>query len=239
MNTNLFNQSSRFLDRFFRRVDGLVWDLSTGRLGIQGNDGIITLEVNAAVPAGEGQEAQPASYNISVNPFDGFGLPIPAFAANTPHDQIEVGDLIVGASKVLGWVIEKKPASLVLLSQDGMQKQYNPPKVQVFGQDGSLVVKSLTGLLGDGTQGFQSSLMPLLLLGGDTGLDMDKLIPLMLFQQGNGAGANGMASMLPMLMLLGNGGLGGRALQNAPLGGNVGFGSTGAPPLQIGPRRTR
>lgn len=34
MNTNLFNQSSRFLDRFFRRVDGLVWDLSTGRLGI-------------------------------------------------------------------------------------------------------------------------------------------------------------------------------------------------------------
>jgi hypothetical protein len=197
---NLFNSQSKFLNRLFRKVDGLVWDVTTGKLGIQGNDGVITLEV------AEGEGNRPATFSISVNPFDGFGLPIPAFASNTPHEQIEIGDLIVGSSKVLGWVIEKKPASLVLLGQDGMQKQYNPPKVAVIGQDGCLVVKSLTGLLGgSGAQSLQSSLLPLLMMGEGTNLDLDKLLPIMLFtQQGQGAaGGNALAQMLPMMMMMG------------------------------------
>lgn len=196
---SLFNAQSKFLDRLFRKVDGLVWDVTTGKLGVQSTDGVITLE---ATP---GEGARPTTYSVSVNPFDGFGLPIPAFATNTPHEQIEIGDLIVGSSKVLGWVIEKKPASLVLLGQDGMQKQYNPPKVAVIGQDGCLVVKSLTGLLGGNAQGLQSSLLPLLMMGEGTGLDLDKMLPIMLFtQQGQGAqGGNALAQMMPMMMMMG------------------------------------
>jgi hypothetical protein len=197
---SLFNAQSKFLDRLFRKVDGLVWDVTTGKLGVQGTDGVYTLEETPNEVAG-----RPSTYQISVNPFDGFGLPIPAFATNTPHEQISLGDLIVGAKGVLGWVIEKKPASLVLLAQDGMQKQYNPPKVSIIGQDGSLVVKSLTGLLGNNAQGLQSSLLPLLMMGEGTGLDLDKMLPIMLFtQQGQGAnGGNALAQMMPMMLMMG------------------------------------
>lgn len=202
---NLFNSNSRFLDRFFKKVEGLVWDLSTGKLGVQGGDGIYTIDIQQ--PEGGRGEVQA---QVTVNPFDNFGIAIPAFATNTPLEQIEVGDLIVGQKEVLGWVIKKNTASLVLLDTKGFQKQYNPPKVAVINQGGAMVVKNLTGLLGgDGAQSFQSSLLPLLVMGGDSGLDFEKLIPLMLFtQQGQGgAGAAGLTSLLPLLML--GGGLGG------------------------------
>lgn len=201
---NLFNAQSKFMDRLFRKVDGLVWDVTTGKLGVDSPDGVYTLETTAAIPASEGQVAVPASYNISVNPFDGFGLPIPAFASNTSFEQINAGDLIVGAKGILGWVIDKKVSSLVLLDKDGMQKQYNPPKVAIIGQDGCLVVKSLTGLLGNGAAGLQSSLLPLLMMGEGSNLDLEKMIPLMLFtQQGQGSeGTNSLAQMMPMMLMM-------------------------------------
>ncbi|MCU1492207.1 MAG: hypothetical protein JWM85_3612 [Acidimicrobiaceae bacterium] len=223
---NLFNNQSKFLDRFFRKVDGLVWDISTGKLGVQGPDGIYTCEITEA----EGRT--PSTAQISINPFDNFGLAIPAFATNTPHEQIAIGDLIVGAKEVLGWVIEKKPASLVLLDTKGMQKNYNPPKVAMIGQNGSMVVKSLTGLLGNGAQGFQSSLLPLLVMGEGTNLDLEKMIPLMLFSQ-QGAGtegaANPMAQMMPMMMML-SAMKGGSSSSSSSSSGLTG-GNTGVPPL--------
>jgi hypothetical protein len=201
---SLFNAQSKFMDRLFRKVDGLVWDVTTGKLGVDSPDGVYTLETVAAVPASGDQAAVPASYGISVNPFDGFGLPIPAFASNTSFEQINEGDLIVGAKGILGWVIAKKVSSLVLLDKEGMNKQYTPPKVAIIGQDGCLVVKSLTGLLGDGATGLQSSLLPLLMMGEGSNLDLEKMIPLMLFtQQGQGsAGTNSLAQMMPMMLMM-------------------------------------
>lgn len=210
----IFNAQSKFMDRLFRKVDGLVWDVVSGKLGVQGVDGVYSLEANESEVA-DGEVAV-VEYNISVNPFDGFGLPIPAFASNTKLEDIAAGDLIVGAKGVLGWVKEVKQKSLVLLGMDGMTKNYTPPKVAIFGQDGVLVVKSLTGLLGGtGAQGLQGSLMPLLMMGGGgSGLDLDKMIPMMLYMQmSNGnAGSNALSSMLPMMMIMGS------------LGGNSGGG---------------
>lgn len=223
---NLFNSNSRFLDRFFKRVDNLVWDITTGKLGVQSADGIITLELT---PAAEGARNAEPQAQVSINPFDQFGIAIPAFATNTNLEQIEVGDLIVGQKEVLGWVIKKNPASLVLLDTKGFQKQYNPPKVAVINQSGAMVVKNLTGLLGDtGATSFQSSLLPLLVMGGDTGLDFEKLIPLMLFtQQGQAGAAGGLGGMLPTLMMMGALG-GGQAAPAVP--GRVGPGFA-VPPL--------
>lgn len=224
MSLNLFNNNSRFLDRFFKKVDGLVWDLSTGKLGVQGTDGIYTVDIQQP-ENGRGE----VSAQVSINPFDQFGIAIPAFATNTNLEQIEVGDLIVGQKEVLGWVIKKNPASLVLLDTKGFQKQYNPPKVAVINQSGAMVVKNLTGLLGDtGATSFQSSLLPLLVMGGDTGLDFEKLIPLMLFtQQGQAGAAGGLGGMLPTLMMMGALG-GGQAAPAVP--GRVGPGFA-VPPL--------
>lgn len=199
------NIASKFMNRMFRRVGGVVWDITTGKLGLKDDNGIYTLEVTTV---GEGVKAK-IETQIVVNPFDAFGIDIPAFATSTKLTDVAVGDVIVGDSKILGFVAEKKDNSLVLLDQHGMRKQYNPPKVAVLGTDNNvLVMKNLMNLTGEsGLQGLQGSLMPLLMMGGD--LDLESILPMMLFSQTSGGGAqNGMQAMLPLLMMK-NGGLGG------------------------------
>lgn len=191
------NITNKFMNRMFRRIGGLVWDLTSGNLGMKDENGIYTLEVTAD------------SAQIVVNPFDAFGMDIPAFATSTKLEDVAIGDIIVGDSKILGWVVEKKPASLVLLDKSGMRKQFNPPKVAVLGTDNNvLVVKNLLSVAGGegGLAGLQGNLLPLLMLGDD--IDMESILPMLLFTQGNGAAAGGMNSMLPLLLMK-KGGLGG------------------------------
>ena len=205
------NISSKFLNRLFQRVGGLVWELTTGKLGIKDTNGIYTLESTPAVAATRDTPAVEASSQIVVNPFDSFGIDIPAFATSTSLADVAVGDIIVGESSILGWVVDKKPASLVLLDKSGMRKQYNPPKVTVIGTGNNvLVVKNLLNLAGgqDGLAGLQGNLLPLLMLGGDTENALEDILPLLLFSQGNNAAAGGMSSILPLLLLK-KGGLGG------------------------------
>jgi hypothetical protein len=197
--------ASKFMNRMFRRVGGVVWDITSGKLGLKDDNGIYTLELTTT---GEGAKAKTEA-QIVVNPFDAFGIDIPAFATTTKLEDVALGDVIVGDSKILGFVIEQKDNSLVLLDKNGMRKQYNPPKVAILGTDtGVLVMKNLMSVAGgeSGLQGLQGGLMPLLMMGGD--IDLESILPLMLFSQQSGAGANaGMNSMLPMLLM--KGGLGG------------------------------
>lgn len=190
--------SNKLMDRFFRRVDGVVWDLMSGRIGIKNGDGIATVE-------GEGEEAQ-----VVLNLFDQFGMEIPAFAQNTPVDSITVGDLIYGAKSPLGWVVEKKEKSFVLLKADGTRSTWSPPKVQMLGFDGgAMVLRSLINILPGGKtglSGMQSMLMPMLMMGGD-GVDLEKMLPVMLMSQvgadpANPATGNNMAGVMQMMMLM-------------------------------------
>lgn len=222
--------SGKFLNRMFRKIDGLVWDLQTGTLGIKTENGIYTLtnDTTAAIPATAASEgvaavaAQAAvtEYGISVNPFDAFGFSIPAFATQVPLAGIKEGDLIVGDKAILGWVTGRTAAGLKLLDVNGMNKNYTPPKVAIMNQDGALVVQSLGGLFGGqaGVGGLQSSLMPLLMMSGGDSEGLESILPLMLFgqlQQTNPTAAAGaataagapamaaspMANMMPILML--------------------------------------
>lgn len=222
---NSNNFSAKFLNRMFRKIEGLKWDLQSGSIGVVGADGSIASLVTSHTPAVEASEGVAAaaasnSYNISVNPFDAFGMAIPAFATQVPFSAIREGDMIVGDKNILGWVVGKTAATLKLLDFNGMHKTYQPPKVQILGQDGALVVQSLGGLFGGdaGVGGFQSSLLPLLMLKGGDGEGLDSILPLMLFSQmqtsnpaaaataatvgGNPALANNpMSAMMPMLMV--------------------------------------
>lgn len=217
--------SGKFLNRMFRKIDGLKWDLQSGSIGVVGTDSSIASLVTNNIPAVEASEgvaavAASTSYNISVNPFDAFGMAIPAFATQVPFSAIREGDMIVGDKNILGWVVGKTAATLKLLDFNGMHKTYQPPKVQILGQDGALVVQSLGGLFGGdaGVGGFQSSLLPLLMMKGGDGDGLDSILPLMLFSQmqtsnpsaaataatvgGNPALANNpMSAMMPMLMM--------------------------------------
>ena len=177
MNMNMLGASdlgSKMMNRFFRKVDGVVWDIMSGRIGIKGNDGIVSVD-------GVGDDAQ-----VTINMMDQFGMEVPAFAQNTPVDQVKPGDMIFGSNKVLGWVIEKKEKSFVLLKADGTRSNWAPPKVQMLGFDsGVLVLRSLMNMLPGGQSGLtgmQSMLMPLMMMGGDS-LDLDSMMPMLLMSQ--------------------------------------------------------
>jgi hypothetical protein len=213
--SNLFGNmpgSSKFMDRLFKKADNIVWDLMTGRVGIQTADGIATLE-------GDGDDAQ-----ITINLMDQFGMGIPAFAQSTPISAVNVGDIIFfGAKDAPGWVIEKKgnvittpgtaakrgskgvPAvaavaptvtvtspKFVLMKVDGTRSTWTPPKVSMLGMDsGVMVLRSLMSMLPGGQaglQGMQSMLMPMMMSGmmgdgDDGGMNMEAMIPMMLMGQ--------------------------------------------------------
>jgi hypothetical protein len=214
---NMNNMSNKLMDRFFRRVDGVVWDLMSGRVGVKNADGIVTIE-------GVGDDAQ-----VVINMFDQFGMELPAFAQSTPIAAVTVGDLIYGAKAPLGWVVEKTDKSFKLLKADGTRTVWSPPKVQMLGFDGGvMVLRSLVNMLPGGTNGLgqmQGMLLPMLAMGGD-GLDLDSMMPLLLMtQMGGMPGVTGdpnapamqpnmFANMMPMMLMMsmmkgGKGGKGG------------------------------
>jgi hypothetical protein len=215
---DMFN-SNKLMDRFFRKVDGAVWDLMSGRIGIKTAEGIVTME-------GAGEDA-----TVTLNLIEQFGIGIPAFAQNTPQDSVQVGDLIYGTKGPLGWVTEKKEKSFTLLKPDGTRSHWSPPKVAMFGFDGGvMVLRSLMNMLpggAGGLAGMQGALLPLMMMSGGDGSDIGDLMPMLLMGQmgmvapattnpdGTPATpvANPMAQMLPMMMMMkmmgGNGGKGG------------------------------
>lgn len=215
------NLSEKLMGRFFRRVDNVVWDLMTGRVGVHTREGIATLE-------GEGDGAQ-----ISVNLLEDFGMPIPAFAQSTPLDKVKQGDLIYKDRNPLGWVIGiKEPKAkaedtdadapdspilkkFTLMKPDGASSTWTPPKVTMLGfESGVMVAKSLLDMLpggNDSLNAMQGTMMPFLMMGGfdgDGGGEMmDKLVPMMLMSQmgvaAGGAGAGNMMQTMMMMQMMG------------------------------------
>jgi hypothetical protein len=241
---NNFMQSmgaDKYMNRLFRKAEGVVWDLMTGRVGIRTPDGSI------ATLTGSGDDSQ-----IEINLMDQFGMSIPAFAQSTPIDSVSIGDVIFfGNSEKPGWVIEKKygvkpvgssttaaakkakaatealidPASIdhtnvqfTLMKVDGQRTTWKPPKVTLLGMGdtGVMVLRSLLTMLPGGNaglQGMQGMLMPMMMMGGDTGMDLEKMLPIMLMGQmqaqpmqnpdgTTSVAPNPMANMLPMMMMM-------------------------------------
>jgi hypothetical protein len=195
---NMFkDMAAKMMNRMFRRVDNAVWDMMTGKIGIQTDDGIATID-------GVGDDAQ-----ISINIMEQFGMPLPAFAQSTPVDAIKEGDFIYNANRPLGWIVEKKEKSFRILKTDGTRTTWTPPKVTTIGFDlgagGPLVLRSLFNTLPGGESGLaglQGMLMPMLMLGGD--VDLESMLPMILMSQtgmmGGAAGGNG--NMIQMMMMM-------------------------------------
>lgn len=196
---NLNMSVEKMMGRMFRKVEDVVWDLMSGKLGIKTKDGeIATIE-------GEGD-----STLIVINPFDAFGIAIPAFAQSTPINDVKVGDLIYTSSDSPGWIVSCKTddkKSFKILRSGGIISTWIPPKVQMLGFDsGVLVVRSLVNILPGGSTGlagFQGALLPMLMLGGDS-FDLDKMMPLMLMSQmGNTSSeSNPMGGMMQTMLMM-------------------------------------
>ena len=240
-NTN-FNMpgGDKFMDRLFRKAPGVVWDMMSGKIGVQTKDGIATF-------SGEGDNAE-----IEINLFDQFGMEVPAFAQSTPIAAVNVGDLIYfGAGDKPGWIVEKrygvKPTgsstprrptkkstaagpgaeltvaeedidksnvSFTLMKVDGQRTVWKAPKISMLGMgnDGVMVIRSLLTMLPGGQNdlnGMQSNMMMMMQMsamsGNEGGLDMEKMMPLMLMGAMGGQQGGGMNPMM-MMMLMQNGG---------------------------------
>ena len=193
------------LSRMFREADGVVWDMMNGgRLGIKTASGIATLQMD---PDGEAE--------ININPLDQFGVPVPAFAQNTPMDQVAVGDLIFfGATGDRpGWIIEIKTTStnnrtFVLLKTDGQRATWKPPKTAMFGVDtGVMVLRNMGSMVGGdaGVQNMQSMFLPLMMMQGEDssgGKLKDMLMMSMFMQQQQGANQQNPLAMLAMMQMM-------------------------------------
>lgn len=219
--------TNKFINRMFRRISDVVWDPMSGSTGVRTTNGVFTIKFDE-----QGQNPE-----VTVNPFD-MSIALPGFAMQTPHAEVNVGDLIVGESSILGWVVEKNAASYKLRDHTGHEKAYVPPKVAIMGVTGPLVVRNLFSVAG-GAQGVAGMLPMLMMLGGDEG-KLEKILPLMLLTQqtpavaGAAPAANPMAAMLPFLLM--KDGLGGKGSKMDPmmllmLSGGLGGGGGGMNPM--------
>ena len=222
---------NKMMDRFFRQVNNVVWDMMTGRVGFSTPDGICSIDLGTV---SDDKKSAPDA-QVSINVIDDFGMAIPAFAQSIPADQISLGDMIYSSatSKVLGWVIEKNDKGLRLMRQDGTSTAWKAPKVEMLGfESGVMVLRSLTNMLPNGQSGLgqmQSMLMPMMMMGmigGDEGDDsMSQMIPMMLMSQmglgGTDPSVSGgmMNSMMQMMMM------------QKMMGGNIGTKPVGKTPF--------
>lgn len=215
------DMGDKMMNRFFRKVSNVKWDLFSGKIGVATSEGIVTL-------SGEGEDAQ-----IELNLMDQFGMPVPAFAQSTPMASVTVGDLIFQGNNIKGWVTEvvrsantTTPSTVdgetdtvvlgavkrfKLMTPSGTTTTWTPPKVSTFGFDsGVMVLRSLMNMLPGGEAGLnnmQGMLMPMMMMGSDSGMDLEKMMPMMLFSQlgASGTGADAMGAnnnMMQMMMMM-------------------------------------
>lgn len=210
MSSMNFPGADKFMSRIFRKADGVVWDLMTGKIGVTTDDGIVTLE-------GEGDDAR-----VSINMLDEFGVALPAFAQSTPVADVKVGDIIYSGKERISWVIENKGSGKFrVMKSNGESASWSAPKVSMLGfESGVMVLRSLMTMLPNGDKGLgqmQNMLLPMMMMmmGGDMGGEgLEKMMPLMLMSQMNGGGSDGggmggmMQTMMMMKMMGGEGGFG-------------------------------
>lgn len=197
--TKKVNPMQKMMDKMFKKVEGVVLDMTTGGVGVKRGESIYSLTTDVV-------EDKP-EYCVGENMFEQLSFDIPAFAQSTPLTQVNEGDLVLSATGVPhGWAIKVNEKSLKVLKLDGAVTNVVPSKVLMMGAGQSvMVVKSLGG-------DQMGNMLPMLMLmeeKGSDGSSLDKMLPMMMMMGGMGAtggeagAANPMANMMsnPMMMM--------------------------------------
>ena len=180
--SNMVNSiGDKMLARMFQPVKDVVWDISTGKMGILGkNNSIYSIQ-------GDGENAQ-----VVENMFSEFGVAVPAFAQSVPFDDVQLGDLAFRPGGRPGWVVEKNPNSLILLNTDSSEGTLRRNKVVTMGMDqsGVMVLRNLFSLTGAGGQANFQMMLPML-MAGSTNEDAGDMVQMMLMMSVMGQGTPG------------------------------------------------
>lgn len=228
----------------FREVNGVVWDMQSGQLGVQSDENgeIVTLKKNGR------------KYELVTNPLADFSVTVPAWAVRTPVESISTGDLVILSDDTWGFFVElvkdevkslkegekptpddspgiSNPRIKMINVENGSLKTVNVASNALFGTPGLLVVRNIVG-----DNEVANSLPILMMIEGKKGGDIGRLVAMSMMMQNNGTISGGkkgvfdMQQMLPLMMLggqdskmkdffmmqalMGGNGNGGNGLQN-------------------------
>jgi len=186
INVEVGNSLSNMANKFFRRVDSVVYDLQSGKTALKNGDGSLAI-LNVEKTDDDvvvGLENVP--FNISMS--------LPAFAIRTDLDKVAVGDVIINENSVLGFVIEVEAEDKYkTIAPNGAISTFSVPANQLFGKKGVMVVQSFN-FMGEGEgKGFgdMNPLMLMALMGGNSNID-----PMMLMAMSGGLG-----DMNPLMLM--------------------------------------
>lgn len=176
----------KMMERMFKKVDGVVYDMTTSAVGIVKGESIFTV--------GKNEEGE---YDLVENMFSSLSAPIPAWARAVPLDQVKELDMILSQDGTpFGWVTKVNKSSMRVLKPTGTQSNVVPSKVNLLGQGQTVMVISSMGT--NANTGGMDPMMMMAMMGDDA--DMSDLMPMLMMMQGQG-GAMDMNAMIPMLMM--------------------------------------
>ena len=169
----------KMINKMFRRVDGVVFDITTGTIGIEKDGSVFTLGSDGL---------------LAENMFAEMSAPIPAFAKAIKLSEVKLGDLVINQiGEPFGFVTKLNEKSLGVLKTNGTISTVSPAKVNLLGEGQTIMVVQNLGAGGIDP-------MMLMLMGDGEGSD-EMFIMLSMMQSGNSGNVSGMNNMLPMLLL--------------------------------------
>ena len=209
--SNMFDRLSKnFMNNQFRRVDNVVWDLSTNQMGILTKDESIAI---FSYDSADGETLTKVDGVVSINPMVVMSMAIPAYGQKLAAANIQVGDITVDSKgDANGWVTEiHTNGKFTIQRVDGSEQKITPPTVNVIGfgeQSGLMVVKPLFNVTKGNTDSVKNMLMQMMMLndGNVNDSQMDKMMQMMLMSSsmGNSGGDNNMMQAMMMAKMLGS-----------------------------------
>lgn len=128
-----------FNKKFFRPIDNMVWDVTSGKLGVVTCNGIISLIGDGTV------------YNMDTNSPDTYIKLVQAFATPSLACELAVGDIVYNrlSNSIVGWVIKiNGNSSFQLLKMDGTRMDWSSSRSQVLDFESiNMAIKPLTSIL--------------------------------------------------------------------------------------------
>lgn len=179
----------KMMKRMFRKVEGVVYDMTTNSIGIKKDGSVFTMSSDTC--------------ELNENLFEDMSASIPAFAKAVPLANVKVGDLVVSqAGEPFGFVTKVNEKSLGVLKPNGTVSTVSPAKVNLLGQGQTMMVVSP---LAGGVGGMDP--MMLMALTDDEGDNSELFMLMSLMNQpaGTSDANNVMSNPLMMMALMKSG----------------------------------
>lgn len=174
------------LSSMFAMVQNVSIDMMTGQIGIKDDAGLMTLDADGC---------------LTQNPMDFFSVELPAFAVLTPIQDVRRGDLLVTKDKAYGFVLTDGNTP----SKRGRPAKASTKVVEEAEDGAEATVRQIDVLT---IHGHVSRYRPrtISMMGVKDGILVVKPLPIFGAEQTAQAGnpMGNMASLLPLMMLMGD-----------------------------------